>query len=37
LAALKEGAYLVDVSRGGVVDHGTLVESLQNETLAGAA
>jgi phosphoglycerate dehydrogenase-like enzyme len=37
LASLREGAYLVDVSRGGVIDHEALVEALQNETLAGAS
>jgi phosphoglycerate dehydrogenase-like enzyme len=35
--AMKPSAYLVDVSRGGVVDHGALVEALNLERLAGAA
>jgi phosphoglycerate dehydrogenase-like enzyme len=35
--AMKPTAYLVDVSRGGVVDHGALVEALNEEILAGVA
>lgn len=34
---MKPSAYLVDVSRGGVVDHGALVEALNEKRLAGAA
>ena len=34
---MKDTAYLIDVSRGGVVDQGALVEALREETIAGAA
>ncbi len=34
---MKPTAYLIDVSRGGVVDHGALVEALNEKRLAGAA
>lgn len=37
LAGLKPSAYLVDVSRGGVVDHDALLTALQKKQLAGAA
>jgi phosphoglycerate dehydrogenase-like enzyme len=37
LNALPSGAYLVDISRGGVTDHVALLEALKNGKLAGAA
>lgn len=37
LSALKPTAYLVDVSRGGILDHEALIEALNEEKLAGAA
>jgi len=37
LGGMKPTAYLIDVSRGGVVDHGALVEALNENRLAGAA
>jgi phosphoglycerate dehydrogenase-like enzyme len=37
LKAMKKTAYLIDVSRGGIVDHGALVEALNGGHLAGAA
>ncbi len=35
--SMKPSAFLIDVSRGGVVDHGALVEALSEKRLAGAA
>lgn len=34
---MKEASYLIDISRGGVVDHGALIEALQEGQIAGAA
>lgn len=35
--ALKSSAFIIDVSRGGVVDHGALLDALKSEKIAGAA
>lgn len=37
LAAMKQSAYLINVSRGGVVDTDALVTALENNEIAGAA
>jgi phosphoglycerate dehydrogenase-like enzyme len=37
LEAAKHGAYLVDISRGGIVDHEALIEVLRERKIAGAA
>lgn len=36
-SAVKPGAYLVDISRGGVVDHEALINALNEGQLSGAA
>jgi phosphoglycerate dehydrogenase-like enzyme len=35
-AALRPTAFLIDLSRGGLVDHAALIEALQEKRLAGA-
>jgi phosphoglycerate dehydrogenase-like enzyme len=37
LSACKPSAYLVDVSRGGILDHVALIKALNERKLAGAA
>lgn len=37
LTAMKSSAYLVDVSRGGVIDHIALIRALKDKKIAGAA
>jgi phosphoglycerate dehydrogenase-like enzyme len=37
LAACKPTAYLIDISRGGIVDHAALIKALNDHKLAGAA
>jgi phosphoglycerate dehydrogenase-like enzyme len=36
-AAMKETAYLVDVSRGGVIDHIALIRALKDKKIGGVA
>ena len=37
LGLMKPGAYLVDISRGEIVDHGALIPLLRERKIAGAA
>ena len=37
LAAMKPSAYLINVTRGGIIDEPALVEALQQNRIAGAA
>ena len=37
LQRMKESAYLINVARGGVVDHEALLDALQRNLIAGAA
>lgn len=37
LDSMKPTAYIVDVSRGGVINHADLIEALQSGVIAGAA
>jgi phosphoglycerate dehydrogenase-like enzyme len=37
LGVMKRSAYLVDVSRGGVINHADLIRALEGKQIAGAA
>jgi phosphoglycerate dehydrogenase-like enzyme len=36
IKAMKAGSFLIDISRGGILDHGALIEALSSGHLAGA-
>jgi phosphoglycerate dehydrogenase-like enzyme len=37
LSAMKSTAFLVDISRGGIIDHEALIPALKERKIAGAA
>ncbi len=37
ISAMKSTAYLVDISRGGIIDHEALISALKERRIAGAA
>jgi phosphoglycerate dehydrogenase-like enzyme len=37
LQALKPSAYIIDLSRGGIIDHSALIPALKEKRIAGAA
>jgi phosphoglycerate dehydrogenase-like enzyme len=37
IKAMKPGSFLIDLSRGGILDHGALIEALNSGHIAGAA
>lgn len=37
LARMKETAYLINIARGGVIDHDALLDALRRKAIAGAA
>ncbi len=37
LISMRSTAFLIDVSRGGIIDHGALIAALEEDQIAGAA
>jgi phosphoglycerate dehydrogenase-like enzyme len=37
LGAMKSSAFIIDISRGGIIDHTALIDVLKNNKIAGAA